>query len=105
MARGGNRITSFNAFAALRQVDCKNCHADGGPIGRGGNMSPTEVITRAAQDGVLIALSLSGGISATGGQSAVDRWLPAIRQNKAAILGLLQPGEDGWSTQDWRAFF
>ena len=68
-------------------------------------MSPVEVIERAAADGVLIALSLSGSISAKGVQSAIDRWLPAIRQNKAAIIRLLRPGEDGWSTQDWRAFF
>jgi hypothetical protein len=68
-------------------------------------MSPTEVITRAAGDGVLIALSSSGGISAKGVQSAIDRWLPEIRHNKAAIITLLQPGEDGWSPQDWRAFF
>jgi hypothetical protein len=68
-------------------------------------MSPAEVVERAAGDGVLIALSPSGGVSAKGVQSAVDRWLPAIRQNKAAIIRLLRPGEDGWSTQDWRAFF
>ena len=68
-------------------------------------MTPTEVIERAAADGVLIALSASGSISAKGVQSAIDRWLPAIRQNKAAIIGLLQPSEDGWSSADWRAFF
>lgn len=68
-------------------------------------MSPAELVERAAGDGVLIALLPSGSISARGVQSAVDRWLPAIRQNKAAIIRLLRPGEDGWSTQDWRAFF
>ena len=60
-------------------------------------MSPTEIITQAADDGVLIALSPSGSISAKGVQSAIDRWLPAIRQNKAAIIKLLRPGVDGWS--------
>ena len=68
-------------------------------------MSPTEVIERAAEGGVLIALSPSGRISAKGVQSAIDRWLPAIRQNKAAIIRLLRPGEDGWSAEDWQAFF
>jgi hypothetical protein len=68
-------------------------------------MSPAEVIERAAEDGVLIALSPTGSISAKGVQSAIDRWLPAIRQNKAVIITLLQPGEDGWSVEDWRAFF
>ena len=56
-------------------------------------------------DGVLIALSPSGSISVKGVQSAIDRWLPAFRRNKAAIISLLQPGEDGWSPQDWRVFF
>jgi hypothetical protein len=68
-------------------------------------MSPTEVIERAAEDGVLIALSPAGSISAKGVWSAIDRWLPAIRQNKAEIIGLLQPLDDGWSAVDWRAFF
>ena len=68
-------------------------------------MSPAEMIERAAEDGVLIALSPSGSISAKGVRPAIDRWLPAIRQNKAAIIGLLQPGQDGWSAEDWRAFF
>ena len=68
-------------------------------------MSPTEVIARAAGDGVLIAFSPSGSISAKGVQSAIDRWLPAIRQNKAAIIGLLRPDKDGWSPWDWQLFF
>jgi hypothetical protein len=68
-------------------------------------MSPTEIIERAAEGGVLVAFSPSGKISAKGVQSAIDRWLPAIRQNKTAIIRLLRPGIDGWSAQDWRAFF
>ena len=67
--------------------------------------TPTEVIARAAGDGVLIAFSPSGSISAKGVQSAIDRWLPAIRQNKAAIIGLLRPDKDGWSPWDWQLFF
>ena len=68
-------------------------------------MSPTEVIERAAEGGVLVALSPSGRISAKGVQSAIDRWLPAIRQNKDAIIRLLRPGGDGWSAGEWQAFF
>lgn len=68
-------------------------------------MSPTEIIERATQDGVLLTLSPSGNISAKGEQSVIDRWLPAIRQSKAAIVLLLQPGADGWSAEDWQAFF
>ena len=53
-------------------------------------MNPTEIIERAADEGVLLALSPSGSISAKGDPSAIDRWLPAIRQRKAAIIAELQ---------------
>ena len=46
-----------------------------------------------------------GSISAEGVQAAIDRWLAAIRRNKAAIVGLLRPAEDGWSAEDWQVFF
>ncbi len=39
---------------------------------------------------MLLALSPSGSISAKGDQSAIDRWLPVIRQSKAAIIAELQ---------------
>ena len=53
-------------------------------------MSPAEIIERATEEGVLLALSPSGSISAKGDQSAIDRWLPAIKQRKAAIIAELQ---------------
>jgi len=53
-------------------------------------MSPADIIERASEEGVLIALSPSGCISAKGDQSAVDRWLPAIKQSKAEIIAELQ---------------
>ncbi len=53
-------------------------------------MSPTEIIERANEEGVLLALSPSGSISAKGDQSAIDRWLPTIKQSKAAIIAELQ---------------
>jgi hypothetical protein len=68
-------------------------------------MSPTEIIKQATEDGVVLALSPSGSISAKGVQSAIDRWLPAIRQSKAAIILLLRPGANGWSAEDWQVFF
>ena len=51
-------------------------------------MSPAEVIEGATEAGVL--LSPSGSSSAKGDQSAIDRWLPAIEQSKAAIIAELQ---------------
>ena len=53
-------------------------------------MSPAGIIESATEEGVLLALSASGSISAKGRRSAIDRWLPAIRQNKAAIIAKLQ---------------
>lgn len=52
-------------------------------------MSPIEIIERATGEGVLLALSPSGSISARGEQSVIDRWLPAIKQSKAAIIAEL----------------
>lgn len=53
-------------------------------------MSPTEIIERASEDGVLLELSPSGSIFAKGDRPAIDRWLPAIKQSKAAIIAELQ---------------
>ena len=53
-------------------------------------MSPAEIIERATEEGVLLALSSSGSISAKGDQSAIDRWLPTIKQSKSAIIAELQ---------------
>jgi hypothetical protein len=53
-------------------------------------MSPAEIIERATEEGVLLALSSSGSISAKGDQSAINRWLPAIKQSKTAIIAELQ---------------
>jgi len=60
--------TPFDAFTAFRQGSCKNCHANSYDIGRGRNMSPAEIIERATEEGVLLALSPSGSISAKGDQ-------------------------------------
>jgi len=66
-------------------------------------MRPAGIIEGATADGVRLSLAPSGGISAKGNQPAIDRWLPALRQNKAAIVSLLRQG--GWSAIDWLAFF
>lgn len=53
-------------------------------------MTPVEIIEQATMEGVTLALSAAGTITATGDQSAVDRWLPTIRENKPSILCELQ---------------
>jgi hypothetical protein len=53
-------------------------------------MSPAEIIERASAEGVLLALSPSGRISAKGKPSVLDRWLPEIKQHKNQIISELQ---------------
>jgi hypothetical protein len=53
-------------------------------------MSPAEIIERASEEGVLLALSPSGRISAKGNPSVIDCWLPEIRQHKDQIVAELQ---------------
>ncbi len=53
-------------------------------------MTPTEIIKQATVEGVTLALTPAGTLTATGDQVAVNRWLPAIRDNKPGILCELQ---------------
>jgi hypothetical protein len=53
-------------------------------------MTPVEIIEQATVDGVILALFTADTITATGDQSAVDRWLPIIRGNKPKVLALLE---------------
>jgi hypothetical protein len=53
-------------------------------------MTPAKIIKEAAADGVNLGLSSSGTIKATGDQAAVTRWLPKIREQKAAIVEMLR---------------
>ena len=53
-------------------------------------MNTAELIEQATAEGVILALSPTGTIKATGNQSAVDKWLPTIRKNKPSILCELQ---------------
>ena len=53
-------------------------------------MNTAELIEQATAEGVILALSPTGKIKATGNQSAVDKWLPTIRKNKPSILSELQ---------------
>ena len=53
-------------------------------------MNAADMIEQAAVEGVVLALSLTGAIKATGDQFAVDKWLPIIRDYKPVILSELQ---------------
>lgn len=64
-------------------------------------MTPAEIYQAAGTDGVLITLSPGGAIQATGEQSAVNRWLPALAEHKIEIIKLLagQPGGPAATTR------
>ena len=53
-------------------------------------MNTAELIEQVTAEGVMLALSPTGTIKAVGDQSAVDKWLPTIRNNKTGILCELQ---------------
>lgn len=52
-------------------------------------MNPSVLIEQAARDGVNLARSLSGNLKVTGGQSAIQRWLPTLTAHKSHILAEL----------------
>ena len=52
-------------------------------------MTPVEIIEQATVEGVTLALSPAGTITATGDRAAVSHWLPVIRQSKTEILAEL----------------
>jgi len=49
-------------------------------------MNTAEIIEQATVEGVTLSLSPAGALTATGDQTAVDKWLPTIRDNKPDIL-------------------
>ena len=52
-------------------------------------MNPAQIIALSKQEGVRLKLSESGTIKAKGDKAHVDKWLPAIREQKAGIVALL----------------
>jgi hypothetical protein len=52
------------------------------------------IIQKAAADGVILTLSPAGTIKATGDQEALNRWLPALREHKPALLAALAPATE-----------
>jgi hypothetical protein len=68
-------------------------------------MTVAEIIERAAASGVMLAVCSPGRLSLTGNQTAIDRWLDVLRENKTEILVLLQAKADAWAAEDWRASY
>lgn len=53
-------------------------------------MTPAEMIEQAILEGVVLAVTPVGTVSAKGDRQAIDRWAPVLRDNKAAILAELK---------------
>ena len=65
-------------------------------------MTPATIIQSAAADGISLFLSASGVIKAGGDPPKIERWLPVIREHKAAIIAALRVGAgDTPSTTSW----
>lgn len=70
-------------------------------------MTAATILRDSAADGVTLSLSSTGTIKATGEQAVVTRWLAAIRENKAGIVGLLSAGvkQEPFAASRWLVHF
>jgi len=64
-------------------------------------MTVDEIINSALSDGITLSISKVGKLKIEGGEQPIKKWLPAIRENKTAILAALshQPGRTENTTQ------
>ena len=53
-------------------------------------MTPAAIIKAAAAEGVTLALTPAATIKASGDGTAVNRWLPIIREHKPGVVAALQ---------------
>ena len=53
-------------------------------------MNPATILKLAQDDGVSLILSPEGSFKVTGNRTAVNRWLPLIREYKPGIMEVLQ---------------
>jgi hypothetical protein len=68
-------------------------------------MTSLAIIRNAQNDGVKLSLSPLGTIKATGGQEAMTRWLPTIREHKAEIIDTLEAFEERAAIYEHEAGF
>jgi hypothetical protein len=64
-------------------------------------MTPVDIIRDARAEGVRLELSPAGTIKATGEAAAVNRWLPAIREHKLAIIAALKADAGRTASATW----
>jgi hypothetical protein len=70
-------------------------------------MTPATLIRESHADGVSLSVTPTGTIKVTGNGAAVNRWLAAIREQKAGIIDALKVGAGGAAeeppkTAPWR---
>jgi len=66
-------------------------------------MIAREIIRDVSTDGIVLAVSPDGGLSFTGEQEAVERWLPTLRRHRAEIVNHLNQtgGSSARSLPEW----
>lgn len=67
-------------------------------------MTATAIIKQASDDGVTITASSTGHLKLVGDQTAVNRWVPVIREHKSGILAALQPDPAVIAIKAWLDF-
>jgi hypothetical protein len=67
-------------------------------------MSAAEALNAARAAGIRVGVG-GDDLVLEGVAAPPPAMLDLLSRNKAGILALLRPGDDGWSAEDWRAFF
>lgn len=67
-------------------------------------MSAAEALTAARVAGVRVGID-GDGLALEASGPPPPAILEALARHKAAIVTLLRPRNDGWTEEDWRAFF
>jgi hypothetical protein len=67
-------------------------------------MSPADALKAVAAAGVAVAVDGDDLVLQAASMPPAEL-LDALSRHKAEILALLRPGRDGWSAEDWHAFF
>ena len=67
-------------------------------------MTALEALQAARAVGVDVVLQ-GNGLALEASSPPPEAVLEALSQNKAEIVALLRPGDDGWNAEDWQVYF
>ncbi len=68
-------------------------------------MNAADLMAEAVADGLAFSVSATGALQVKEGREALQHWLPAIRQEKEAILAMLRADQRFADQGQWRAYF